>query len=55
MENVGWKMKMNPTDLADVGGYTYTLSHERAGPLKNWTGLFRPGERYAYGLSTARQ
>lgn len=49
------EMKMNPTDLADVSGYTYTYLMNGQAPLKNWTGLFRPGERYAYGLSTARQ
>lgn len=49
------EMKMNPTDLADVSGYTYTYLMNGQAPLKNWTGLFRPVKRYAYGLSTARQ
>lgn len=38
-------MKMNPTDLADVSGYTYTYLMNGQAPLKNWTGLFRPGEK----------
>ena len=40
------EMKMNPTDLrVDVSGLHLHLSHERQAPLKNWTGLFRPGEK----------
>ncbi len=39
------EMKMNPTDLADVSGYTYTYLMNGQAPLKNWTGLFRPGEK----------
>ncbi|MGH8324490.1 MAG: copper resistance system multicopper oxidase, partial [Steroidobacteraceae bacterium] len=38
-------MRMNPTDLADVSGYTYTYLMNGAPPASNWTGLFRPGER----------
>ena len=39
------KMRMNPTDLADVSGYTYTYLANGTAPAGNWTGLFRPGER----------
>ncbi len=39
------EMRMNPTDLADVSGYTYTYLVNGASPAANWTGLFRPGER----------
>src|SRR5213078_1435907 len=38
-------MRMNPTDLADVGGAAYTYLMNGATPNANWTGLFRPGER----------
>ena len=36
---------MNPTDLADVGGATYTYLMNGQPPAGNWTGLFTPGER----------
>ncbi len=39
------EMRMNPTDLADISGYTYTFLMNGATPAGNWTGLFRPGER----------
>ena len=38
-------MRMNPTDLADVSGYTYTYLMNSSPPAGNWTGLFKPGER----------
>ena len=38
-------MRMNPTDIADVGGATYTYLMNGAAPAGNWTGLFSPGER----------
>ena len=38
-------MRMNPTDLADVGGATYTYLMNGRPPAGNWTGLFTPGER----------
>ena len=38
-------MKMNPTDLADVSGATYTYLMNGQAPDMNWTGLFKPGER----------
>ena len=38
-------MRMDPTDFADVTGYTYTYLMNGLSPGANWTGLFRPGER----------
>ena len=38
-------MRMDPTDLADVGGATYTYLMNGVTPSGNWTGLFKPGER----------
>ena len=38
-------MRMDPTDIADVTGSTYTYLINGHGPLDNWTALFRPGER----------
>jgi len=38
-------MRMNPTDIADVTGATYSYLLNGAAPEDNWTGLFRPGER----------
>lgn len=39
------QMKMNPTDLADVSGATYTFLMNGQPPAQNWTGLFRTGEK----------
>lgn len=39
------RMRMSPTDIADVSGATYTYLMNGAAPGANWTGLFRPGER----------
>jgi CopA family copper-resistance protein len=39
------EMRMNPTDLADVSGYTYTYLMNGKAPAGNWTGLFKSGER----------
>ncbi|MGC1550882.1 MAG: copper resistance system multicopper oxidase, partial [Rhodanobacter sp.] len=39
------EMRMNPTDLSDVSGYTYTYLMNGTAPAGNWTGLFRPGEK----------
>ena len=38
-------MRMNPTDLSDVTGATYTYLMNGETPNGNWTGLFTPGER----------
>ncbi len=39
------QMRMNPSDLSDVSGYTYTYLMNGAAPAGNWTGLFKPGEK----------
>lgn len=39
------RMRMNPTDLADVSGYTYTYLMNGTTPAGNWTALFNPGKR----------
>ena len=45
-DRVAWgKMRMTPTDLADVTGATYTYLMNGLAPNGNWTGLFQPGER----------
>jgi CopA family copper-resistance protein len=38
-------MRMDPTDIADVTGSTYTYLINGHGPQDNWTALFAPGER----------
>jgi CopA family copper-resistance protein len=45
-DRAAWgRMRMTPTDLADVSGHTYTYLMNGTAPAGNWTGLFRPGER----------
>jgi CopA family copper-resistance protein len=45
-ERAAWgEMRMNPTDLADVSGDTYTYLLNGTPPAGNWTGVFVPGER----------
>ena len=45
-DRAAWgKMRMTPTDLADVSGYTYTYLMNGTAPAGNWTGVFKPGER----------
>jgi CopA family copper-resistance protein len=39
------QMRMDPTDFADVTGYTFTYLMNGLSPAGNWTGLCRPGER----------
>ena len=39
------QMRMDPTDIADVNGSTYTYLINGHGPQENWTGIFTPGER----------
>jgi FtsP/CotA-like multicopper oxidase with cupredoxin domain len=36
-------MRMDPTDLSDVSGYTFLVNGKS--PTQNWSGLFTPGER----------
>lgn len=38
------EMRMSPTDLADISGYTYTYLMNGTAPAGNWTGIFSPGE-----------
>ena len=38
------RMRMNPTDLADISAYTYTYLMNGITPAGNWTGLVRAGE-----------
>ena len=45
-ERVEWgRMRMDPTDIADVNGSTYQFLINGHGPADNWTALFAPGER----------
>jgi CopA family copper-resistance protein len=36
-------MRMAPTDIADISGYTFLMNGKNV--EQNWTGLFEPGER----------
>ncbi|MFC3713069.1 copper resistance system multicopper oxidase [Sphingoaurantiacus capsulatus] len=45
-EKLMWgEMRMDPTDIADINGTTYSFLLNGHGPAENWTGLFKPGER----------
>ena len=45
-ERVEWgAMRMDPTDISDVTGSTYSFLVNGHGTAENWTGLFTPGER----------
>jgi CopA family copper-resistance protein len=45
-ERAQWgAMRMDPADIADATGATYTYLINGYGPRDNWTALFRPGER----------
>jgi CopA family copper-resistance protein len=39
------RMRMDPTDIADVTAEIYTYLINGHSPRENWTGLFTPGER----------
>ena len=39
------RMRMDPTDIADVTGAAYSFLINGHSPAENWTGLFRAGER----------
>jgi len=39
------QMRMDPTDFADVTGYTFTYLMNGLSPAANWTGLVRSGEK----------
>ena len=47
------QMRMDPTDFADVTGYTFTYLMNGLSPMENWTGLFRLGERVRLRLINA--
>ncbi|MGE4503685.1 MAG: copper resistance system multicopper oxidase [Thiomicrospira sp.] len=38
------QMRMSPTDLADISGYSYQYLTNGTPQQANWTGLFKPGE-----------
>lgn len=43
-DRLDWgSMRMDPTDLSDVSGYTFLVNGKS--PAQNWSGLFTPGER----------
>ncbi|HKT86349.1 MAG TPA: copper resistance system multicopper oxidase [Novosphingobium sp.] len=45
-ERLEWAaMRMDPTDISDVTGTTYSFLVNGHGTQENWTGLFAPGER----------
>lgn len=51
-DRLAWaRMRMDPTDLADVAGYTFLANGKT--PEQNWTGLFTPGERVRLRLINA--
>lgn len=39
------RMRMDPTDIADVTAAAFSFLVNGHSPAENWTGLFRPGER----------
>src|SRR5690606_11252117 len=46
VDRAAWgRMRMSPTDLADVGGNTYAYLANGRPSADAWTGLFAPGER----------
>jgi len=45
-DRLSWgRMRMSPTDIADVSGYSYTYLMNGLHPAGNWTAVFVPGER----------
>ena len=45
-DRLDWgQMRMDPADISDVTGSTYTYLVNGHGPSDNWTALFTPGER----------
>ena len=43
-DRLDWgEMRMDPTDMADISGYTFLVNGKP--PSANWTALFKPGER----------
>ena len=55
-DRLDWgKMRMDPTDVSDVTGLTYTYLVNGHGPQDNWTALFGPASEFDYVLSTPRR
>jgi CopA family copper-resistance protein len=53
-ERLEWgRMRMDPTDFADITGYTFTYLVNGLSPADNWTGLFNPGQRVRLRLINA--
>ncbi|MBI1735359.1 MAG: copper resistance system multicopper oxidase [Candidatus Rokubacteria bacterium] len=53
-DRLAWaRMRMDPTDIADVSGSTYTFLVNGQPPAANWTALFTPGERVRLRLINA--
>ncbi len=51
-DRLAWgAMRMDPTDLADVSGYTFLINGKSADD--NWTGLFKAGEKVRLRLVNA--
>ncbi|MCB2082879.1 MAG: copper resistance system multicopper oxidase [Sphingomonadaceae bacterium] len=46
-------MRMDPTDIADIGASAYTYLMNGHSPDENWTGIVRPGERVRLRLINA--
>jgi CopA family copper-resistance protein len=52
-QRLAWaRMNMSPTVISDVTGATYTYLLNGHSPNANWSGLFHPGERIRFALST---
>ncbi|BAV63595.1 copper-binding protein [Sphingobium cloacae] len=53
-ERLQWgAMRMDPTDISDVTGATYSFLVNGHGTAENWTGLFTPGERVRFRIINA--
>lgn len=53
-ERLMWlDMRMDPTDIMDVTGATYTYLMNGLAPGDNWTGIFHPGERVLFHVINA--
>ncbi len=45
-KRLAWqRMRMDPTDLSDITGITYTFLMNGLAPFENWTAIARPGQR----------
>ncbi|NET30137.1 copper resistance system multicopper oxidase [Okeania sp. SIO1I7] len=46
VDDLDWRrMRMDPTDIADITGATYTYLMNGMAPESNWSGIFKPGEK----------